>query len=1003
MILGALYAAQVRLDLLPNSAPLEVRIETEAPGLVAQQVEETVTDPIENALLGTAGATDVTSQSSQGLSVVTLRFAPDADAEQARQAVSANLAKVGVLPPGVSAPRVSPPAAPGPHLLTLGFTSDTLGPMDLRDLVQWTVRPLLLSTKGVSGVAVFGGQVRRIEVQARPGDLTDSDLGFLDIVKATQRATSIAGAGFIDTSNQRVLIEPRGQADTLDEVKDGQIQTPGADPVRIDDVADVAEAPAPAIGDALINGKPGVLVVIDRAPGANTLETTRALDAALAQIAPSLIAQGVTVRSDLDRPASFITEATGGVIRDLLIGLALAALALILVMRDLRIVVVTLAGIPLALIAALAVLKATGWTLNLMTLGGLAVALGLVIDDAVIDVESIVSELRDAEARHASRLHAILAASLEVRAPVLIATFALALSLVPLLLLPAQERAFLAPLAAMIIVAALVSMAIAVVVTPALALQVLGHIRPRREHPFIERLKAAQSRWLGWVRPWPLLLAAGVIALLALAPLLTFRGELLPTVRDNQLMIATDAPAASSLDALRATGIAVARDMAALPGVRAVSQRIGRDSVSGEGAGLQHAVYDVALAPTLDSGGQAALTRRITALLATYPGAPAVVGSRFDAGQGGGSPSLQINVFGQDLDAVDLGAARVRAALRAMPRPPLLAPPPDVDAPVVRADLNFNKLALDGLSASDVLETVQAAFAGETVAHIYEGPRVVDLAVIAQSSLRRDPEGVGNLLVRSTSGFAVPLRSIANVYLSEDRDLISHEGGLRSDPIEAVPSGGDVDSFAAAAREAVTRHATMPPKVFVGYQALNSAAEATRNLIWAYALGAFAVFAFLTIAFDGRTAAVVLASTIFAFAGGVLAVAVRGGQLSIGEMAGLAAVVGLTMRGAILLISNVEEAVTSGGRPWSPATVTEAAAERLVPVVASTALVALALAPLAFDAGAAGREIIGPMAIVIIAGLIAGAVADVLVLPVLLFVVWRPRTTRGSTPAPEPI
>lgn len=1006
LILGGLFVSDIPIDLLPNLAPVEVTIETEAPGLVAQQVEETVTDPIESALLGTAGVSGVSSRSAQGLSVIVVRFAPEADPTSSRQLVSENLARVGALPPGVSAPRVSPPVAPGPDLLAIGFTSDKLSAMDLRDLVAWTVRPRLLSARGVSSVALYGGQIRRIEVQARPGDLTDSDLGFLDIVQATRRATSVAGAGFIDTPNQRVLIEPHGQADTLDAVKDGQIQTPGADPVRIDDVADVAEAPAPAFGDALIDGKPGVLLVVDRAPGANTVETTRAVDATLAQLAPSLSAQGVSVRSDLDRPASFISDATGGIVRDLGIGLALVALGLALFMRDLRVVLVTLAAVPLTLLASVVALKVAGLTLNAMTLGGLAVALGLVIDDAVIDVESIVSDLRDAETRHSSRRDAILAASLEVRAPVLYATFALTLSLVPLLLLPGPERVLLAPLATVIIVAALASLLIAVVVTPALALLFLQHIRPAREPAVFQRLRAAQARWLSGAggRRWPLLLAAAAVALLALTPLLFFRTQLLPSVHDGQLLIETDAPASSSLDAVRATGAGFTRDVAALPGVRAITQRIGRDATSNEGAGIEHSVYDVALTPTLSSAEQAALARRIKTMIAGYPGTAALVRTRFDAGQspGAGSTSLQINVFGQDLDAIDVGATRVRTALGAMPQRPAVVPARDVEAPVVRVDLDFNKLALDGLSAADVLDTIQAAFAGETVAHVYEGPRVIDLAVSAQSGLRRDPEAVGDLLVRSTSGFAVPLRSIANVYLTDDRAVITHEGGLRSDLVDVVAPSGDIDGFAAAARAAVRDHVAMPPNVFVGYQVVNSAAEATRNLAGAYGLGLFAVFAFLTIAFDGRTAALILAAALFAVAGGVAAVAFMGGLLSIGDLAGLAALVGLSMRSAILLISRVEEAVAGGGKPWTLATVAGAAGERLVPLIASTALVALALAPFAVDAGAAGREMIGPMSIVIIAGLITGAIGDLLVLPILLFAVWRPRPVRTAPVAASP-
>ncbi|HEX3919911.1 MAG TPA: efflux RND transporter permease subunit [Caulobacteraceae bacterium] len=1006
LILGGLYASSLQMDLLPDLAPAQATIETEAPGLVAEQVEETVTSPIESVLLGAPGVAAVESRSTQGLSVITVRFTAGADAARVRAELTDDLAHVGDLPPAASAPRLSPPTAPGQDVRVIGFTSAKLSPMDLRDLVQWTLRPRLLSTKGVANVAIYGGQIRRIEVQARPGDLADSDLGFLDIVNATKRATSIAGAGFIDTPNQRVLIEPQGQAETLDAIKDAQIQTPGNVPARIDDVADVVEAPAPAFGDALIDGKPGVEVVISRAPGAGMVETSRAIDATLAQLTPSLAAQGVAVHPDLDRPAGFIEDTTWDYVRDLLIGLALVAVALLIFMRDIRVVLIALAAVPLTLVASLVVLKATGWTLNAMTLGGLAVALGLVIDDAVVDVESIVSDLRDAETRHASRLDAILAASLEVRAPVLYATVALALSLAPMLLLPGEARTLLEPLATMIIVASVASLLVAVVVTPALAVMFLQHIKPEGEHRLVQGAKRAQSRWLARERPWPVLIVAAVVGLIAVVALGFFHTELLPSVHDNHLVIATDAPAATSLDAVRASGAAVSADLAALPGVRGVSERIGRDATASEGAGIEHGVFDVALTPGLSDAAQADLARRIRARLVDYAGGAPVIRSGFDASHAGaGVTALRINVFGQDLDADDRTAAQVRQALAALPGKPAVAAPADARGPVVRADLDFNKLALDGLSSSDVLDTIQAAFAGETVAHIYEGPRVVDLAVSAQADLRRDPESVGDLLLRSTTGFAVPLRSVANVYLTDGRAEIAHAGGLRSDLVEASPrGGGDIDRFATEARAAIQHRVTLPAGVFLDVQTVNSAAEAGRDLALAYALGLFAVFAFLTLAFDGRTAVLVLGSAAFGLIGGVIAVAALGGVLSIGEMAGLAALTGLSMRSAIVVISRAEELAARADAPWSLATVSRAAGERLVPTLAAAALIALALAPFAFDAGAPGHEIVGPMAIVILGGVVTSALGALLVLPPLVLRFWRPvkRLPVHTPPPPTP-
>jgi Cu/Ag efflux pump CusA len=999
-LLGAVYVRDMQLDLLPTLAPAQADVDTEAPGLVAEQVEAAVTQPIESVLLGTPGVASVTSRSSQGLSAVTVHFAAGADPDRVRAEVTQNLGRVGTLPAGASQPRLSPPTAPGPDLLRIGFTSAKLDPMSLRDMVQWVVRPRLLSTPGVASVAIYGGQVRRIEVRARPGDLSDSDLGFLDIVRAAQRATSVAGAGFIDTPNQRVLIEPHGQAETLDQVKDGQIQTAGADPIRIDDVADVSEEAAPSVGDALIDGKPGVIVVLGRALGANTVNATHSVEQALAVLQPSLAAQGVTVRTDLDRPASFVVGSTKALIWDLGIGLLLVAVALAIFMRDARVVLVSLISAPLTFLVTLVVLKALGFSLDAMTLGGLAVALGLVIDDAVVDVESILSDLLDAENRHTSRFEAILAASLEVRAPVVYAVLALALSLVPLLFLPGPERVLLAPLALAIIVAALVSLVVALTVTPALALLFFQHVKPQRTPAPIERMKAWQGRWLARFEAaaWPLLAVSAALALVALVALMLVRSQLLPSVHDGHLLVETDAPAATAPAAVRATGAAEAQDLAAIPGVRVVSQQIGRDATADSSAGIEHSVFDIALAPGLGVAAQADAARRVARTLSDYPGAAPLVHSSLDQGAAG-APSLQVAVSGQDLDAVDDAAGKVAAALAAMPGKPTVRAPPDARSPVVRVDLDFNKLALFGLSAADVLDTVQAAFAGATVARVYRGSQVEDIVVLAQDSLRQDPEGVGDLLLRSTntSALSVPLRSIANVYLTDGRGVIEHGAGAPRETVTASPAG-DIDRFADQARTTL-RKVALPPGVFLDISVSNSAAQARHNLALAYGLGLFAVFALLAVAFDGRTAALILASTLLSFIGAAIAVVLLG-ELTLGAMAGLVALLGLSMRNAILLIDRAETLALAPGGEWGLATVSRAASERFVPLAASALLAALALAPIAVQAGAAGMEVLGPMAIVIIAGLVTGAIGDLLVLPIALRRLWRPGlgARRGAVP-----
>ena len=1006
LIWGFLAARDTPIDLLPDLAPAETTVQTEAPGMVADQVENLVTRPIENSLIGATDVAKVHAESVQGLSIVTVRFAAGANPLVARQAVSERLSAIaGALPAGVSPPRVAPLTSRSANVFKIGFSSAKLDPMALRDLVQWTVRPRLLGIAGVARVAVYGGETRRIEVRARPGDLSDSDLGFLDILNAVKRATSVVGAGFIDTNTQRVLIEPRGQTLTADDVGAGQIQTAGSAPVRINDVADVVEAPAPALGDALIDGRPGVLVDVAKQYGANTLQTTDNVERALDALRPALAAQGVAVRTDLDRPATFAATAVRGIAWDLAVGAALIAIALALFFRDLRATLISMVSIPLSLLAALLALRAFGWSLNAMTLGGLALGIGVVIDDAVIDVENVMTRLRDAQSRHASRLEAVLVASVEVRAPVIYATLAGLVALVPILALPGTQGALLTPLAGAFVMVSLASLVVAVFVTPALCLIFLGHVGPTPHPKGLQRLHDAHGGWLARLcgRPWPVVVIGMVLAALAIGSIALYRSQLLPSVHDDQLVAEASGPPSMAIAVTRDYGERIAAMLRPIAGIRTVSQRIGRDPTGEDSWGPERTVFDLGLAPGLDGAQQRALADQVRARLQRFPGFVAKVRSRFDAIEESLGPTapVEVTVSGPDQDALDAAGERIAAVLRTLPGARGIAVQNDTRAPVVRVDINFQRLALFGLSSADVLDTVQAAFAGERVAQIYDKGRVVDLAVSAQDSLRRDPEGVGDLLLRSTSGISVPLKAVANVYLTDDHAAIIDDGGLPRRVVSADPD--NPDQFIRLAKNAVAARVAMPPGAIVEFSGADQTVETARDkLVTNYAVALFAIFALLAVAFDARTSGLILASTLLALAGGVAAVALLGGVMSVGATVGFIALFGLSMRSAILVFSRLEDLVLLRRESWSPQTVVRAARERLTPVLMTALLVALAVAALALHAGMAGREILGPMAIVILGGLITATLGVLFILPPMILVLWRPAFARRARRHGEP-
>jgi Cu/Ag efflux pump CusA len=996
LIAAVIYVSDMPVALLPDLAPAEAEVQTEAPGLTAEQVEQLVTRPLESALAGTLGVAHVRSQSAQGLSLVTLTLAADADPLRTREAMLERLtAAEAALPSGVQPPQLWPMRSARTPALQIAVVGAKLDPMALRDAVEWTLRPRLLAAPGVAEVTVLGGRVRRIEVRARPADLSDSDLGFLDILRATRRATGVAGAGFIDTPNQRVLIAAHGQALTPEAVGAGQIQTPGAAPVRIADVADVVEAPAPGFGDALVDGRPAVLVSVYGQRGANLLQVTHGAERALAALKPALAAQGLTVRDDLDRPASFVVRTLRGLGVDLLIGAALAAIALLLALRDGRPVLASLAVLPLAMAIALAAMKALGWSLNLMTLGGLAVALGVVMDDAIIDMENIAAHLRDAERRRASTADAVLAAALEVRGPVIYATVGMIAAVAPLLALTGVQGTLLRPFAGAVVAASLASLAVAVLVIPPLALLALRRLRAEPASR-TGRLRGAVAAGLRAVDAAPRFVLAAALAAcgLLVASLLLVRAELLPPVHADRVSLATEGPPAISLEAMDGYGARLSRALAALPDVRAVSAQIGRDPTGRGAAGLGSTAFDLALTPGLSDAAQERVRRRAAATLALYPGFQAAQGAPPGEDQAS-APPFTATIFGRDLDTLDRSAAAVAGALRGLPGGRSAHAATSAKAPVVQVDVNFERLAIYGLSVGDVLDTVQAAFAGERVAQIYEGDRAVDLAITAQTSLRRDPEAVGALLLRSSSGVSVPLGSVANVYLADGRALIEHDDGLRRQVVIADPPREDAARFAQEAPKAIARQVRLAPGEFIDYAGAGREAAASRaNLALGYGLALLAILGVLTLGFDGRSAAVIVVSTLFSLAGGALAVFALGGGVSAGPIAGLLSLFGVAIRNGVLLISRLEELIVERRRAWSFETVAQAVQDRLVPLLLSATTVTLALAPIALQAGRGGFEVLGPMAIVVISGLATGALASLFLIPVLVQAFWRPAYAR---------
>lgn len=989
---GLWTAEHARLDVLPDFAPPQVDVQTEAPGFAPDQVELLVTLPIETALGGIAGLQALRSESIQGLSVINAVFDDATDVYLARQALAERLADIGPrLPTGVLPPRLSPLTSATMDVLKIGLTSHVRSPMELRTLADWTIRPRLLMVPGVARVNVFGGEVRQLQVQVRPAVTRAHGLALADVVASARAATTLRGAGFVETANQRIVLDAAGSARTAAELGATVVATAAGVPVRLADVATVSEAAAPLVGDAIVQGEPGVLLTLSSAYGANTMEVTRAIEAALADLRPLLDRDGVTIHPALHRPASFVESAIANLRRSLLLGAGLVVLVLLVFLQDWRAAFVSLTAIPLSLLTAVIVLTRCGVTLNTMSLGGLAIAIGEVVDDAIIDVDNIVRRLRANRglATPLSAYAVALAASLEVRRAVVFATFSVALVFLPLLGLGGLQGKFFAPLALSYLLAIMASLVVALTVTPALALTLLGDRKGREQTPRLQAAAGAYyERLLHWV--WRhervVLAAAAFAALVSLVPAPFLGGEFLPEFREHHLVVPVTTAPGTSIGAMRALARRLSRDLLAIPGVKTVEQQNGRAEQGEDTWGPNRGELHIELAADADD---AEVTARVRDLLAATPGIESEVltflGDRISESISGETAPVVVNVFGDDLDVLDAQAQEIAAVLRETPGAVDVHVGLAATAPHVAVRLRADGLQARGFRPGEVFDTVETAFAGTTAGQVYRGEQPVDVVVVLPPADRADPTTVGDLLVQNAAGAVAPLRQLADVAVVTARDVVLHEGAQRRQTVTSNVHGRDVTSFVGDVEARLAERVPLPSGTYrtIGGTA-QARAGATRDLLIHAALGLLGVVLLLAIVAEHwQNLALLLLNLPLALAGGVVAVAATGTGLSLGALVGFVALFGITLRNAIMMLAHYQHLVGTEGLPWTAATAIRGASDRLLPILMTALVTGLGLLPVALASGEPGGEIDGPMAIVILGGLVTSTALNLLVLPTL--------------------
>lgn len=995
---GIYRASRAGLDIFPEFSPKAVVVQTEARGLATAQVEILVSTPIEQALAGLIGLDHVRSESIEGLSVVTAVFRDDTDLIRDRQFVAERLAVTrGTLPAAAGTSVIVPLASSSATVRTIGIQSDTMSLMQLRDLVDSTLAPNIQSVPGVADVNVFGGEVRTVQIRYRPAALRYYKLGVDELATALRGAHEASIAlGFVENENQRLVLQLTSPQTNLEDIRALVVARRGARVVTLAEVADVAFAAGPAIGAAQIGGKPAIVMMIIAQYGANTLTVSNKLRDLLSEFRRTLQPQGIQVIPDLFVPANYIEASLHNIAEHLTLGAVFVVVVLVLFLFDLRAALISALAIPLSLLTALIVLLETGANLNIMVLGGLAIVLGEVVDDAIIDTENIYRRLRENQQRGSplTARQVILEASLEVRSSVVYASFIVALVFVPLLTLSGVAGRLFAPLGVTYILAIMASLAVALCVTPALCgLLLASRALPRDDPPLIRFLQPHYVRVLRAICRRPRVpLAATALASVAIIGILPNLGShFLPPLREGHYILHTTGMPGTALGESIRLGSRLSAEILKLPGVQSVSQWAGRAARGADTYGAHYSEYELALT-ALSGAEQQRVRDQLGKLLAGLPGVVAEVNTflteRVDETITGYTAPVVVNLYGADLVTLDRLARQVATQMADIKGATGIQVRAVAHLPVIEIEPASNGLVRHGVPRQALVAVVASALGGDKVGTTTYANRQVDMILVAPPEVHQEVTALAGLPIKALDGHMLPLDAVATIRQVDGRYNILHRAGQRVQSITCQVEGREVSEFAHDLARRLRTAIALPAGVRLEFTgAAVEQAAAREQLLVHSLLAGVGVLALIGIALGrSRHVLLVLLNLPFALIGGVLAVLLTGATLSVGSLVGFVTLFGITVRNSIMLIAHYQHLVTHEGAAWSLDTVVRGATERL-PSIAMTALVtALAMLPIAMHSDNPGREIMGPMAAIIIGGMASSAALNLLVMPAMM---WR--------------
>lgn len=1007
--LGLYTAVTMPVDVFPDLTAPTVTVITEAHGMAPTEVESLVTFPIEAALNGASGVRRVRSATAVGISVVWVEFDWGTDIYTARQIVGEKVALVSNdLPAEVERPVLAPISSIMGEIMFLALTSDRHTTIELRTIADTVIRRRLLSVPGVAQVTPTGGDVKQYQVILQPEELAAYGVTVNEVMEALAASNENVSAGFMIESGSEYLVTGVGRVQQLDDISDTVVAVSEGVPIRVRDLAVVEIGGAPKRGAGSVNGKPAVVLGLQKQPNANTLKLTEELDRALDELQAEL-PEGMVIERNLFRQSDFIEVAVQNVEEALRDGAILVVVIMFLFLMNVRATLITLTAMPLSLVAAVLVIKAMGGTINTMTLGGMAIAIGALVDDAVIDVENVVRRLREnalrPQERRKSALTVVYDASVEIQSSIVFATFIIALVFLPIYFLSGVEGRLMQPLATAYVVALFSSLLVALTVTPVLCHLLLpgsATIQKGHEPRFARFLKDVYGRILAPVLNHPVWVAIPILILFVLAVIGFFRAgrSFLPEFNEGSLTISAVSLPGTSLPESDNLGRLVEQTALSHPEVTATARRTGRAELDEHAQGVEASEMEV----TLDMKDRtkeeflAALRDDLTHVPGTNITIGQPISHRIDHMLSGTKANVAIKIFGSDLYKLRDLAQQVRQEMATVDGVVDLSVEQQMDIPVVKVKFDRNAMARHGLSIQEVAHVLEASLQGVAVSQIYEGRNTFDLVVRVDPGRAGSTHRIGQLTVLTSSGARVPLYTVAEVIRTTGPNTITREQVERKIVVMCNVAGRDVGSVVADTREAITPIIDNEPGYTVEYGGqFESAESASRTLAFAGLLAVLGIGFLLNMAFGSvRDALFVMTNLPLALIGGVAGVYVSGGVISVASLIGFISVFGIAARNGIMLVSHVRHLQLEEGVTEFREAVSRGARERLIPILMTALATGLALIPLALGGDEPGNEIQTPMAIVIIFGLLTSMLLNMVVVPTLYLRFGRPLTPGGE-------